>query len=130
MPDAVRYDIEHVSRYLYASSVRHSVMSLCMKPSDGSRQRLLRFDVTTVPPSSLNAETDGFGNTKHVLNIHREHTNLEIIARSTVETTPAAPLPDALGPAPARGMTSAHGQVPSRTGSSPVPAPSLGPFPL
>ena len=64
----------------------------------------------TVPPSSLNAETDGFGNTKHVLNIHREHTNLEIIARSTVETTPAAPLPDALGPG-------AWDDVRSRTGA-------------
>ena len=110
MPDAVRYDIEHVSRYLYPSPVRHSVMSLCMKPHDGSGQRLLSFDVTTVPPSSLNAETDGFGNTKHVLNIHREHTNLEIIARSTVETTPAAPLPDALGPG-------AWDDVRSRTGT-------------
>ena len=128
MPDANRYDIEHVSRYLYASSVRHSVMSLCMKPSDGSRQRLLCFDVTTVPPSSLNAETDGFGNTKHVLNIHREHTNLEIVASSTVETTPPRPCRTLL--APARGMTSAHGQGRSLTGSSPVPAPSLGPFPL
>ena len=110
MPDANRYDIEHVSRYLYSSPVRHSVMSLCMKPHDGSGQRLLSFDVTTVPPSSLNAETDGFGNTKHVLNIHREHTNLEIIARSTVETIPAAPLPDALGPG-------AWDDVRSRTGA-------------
>ena len=110
MPDAVRYDIEHVSRYLYSSPVRHSVMSLCMKPHDGSGQRLLHFDVTTVPPSSLNAETDGFGNTKHVLNIHREHTNLEIVASSTVETIPAAPLPDALGPG-------AWDDVRSRTGT-------------
>ena len=87
------------------------------------------FDITTVPPSSLNAETDGFGNTKHVLNIHREHTNLEIIARSTVETTPSrAPAKRSL--APARGMMSAHGRGPSPTGSSHAPAPSLGPFPL
>ena len=97
MPDSVRYDIEHVSHYLYSSPVRHSVMSLCVKPRDDSGQRLLGFDVRTRPSSSLNAETDGFGNTKHVLNIHREHSDLEIIARSTVETTHAAPLPNALG---------------------------------
>ena len=64
-------------------------MSLCVKPRDDSGQRLLGFEVRTRPSSSLNAETDGFGNTKHVLNIHREHSNLEIIARSTVETTHA-----------------------------------------
>ena len=96
MPDAVRYDIEHVSHYLYSSPVRHSVMSLCMRPRDGFGQRLLDFHIRTRPSSSLNAETDGFGNTKHVLNIHREHSTLEIIARSTVETTHAAPLPNAL----------------------------------
>ena len=111
MPDAVRYDIEHVSRYLYASSVRHSVMSLCMKPSDGSRQRLLRFDVTTVPPSSLNAETDGFGNTKHVLNIHREaHEPGDRSPVPPSKQPPAAPLPDALGPG-------AWDDVRSRTGA-------------
>ena len=110
MPDAVRYDIEHVSHYLYSSPVRHSVMSLCVKPRDGSGQRLLSFEVRTRPSSPLNAETDGFGNTKHVLNIHREHSNLEIIAHSTVETTHAAPLPNALG----RG---AWDEVRSRTAS-------------
>ena len=97
MPDATRYDIEHVSRYLYSSPVRHSVMSLCMRPRDAAGQRLLQFEIATSPRASLNAETDGFGNTKHVLNIHREHTNLEIIARSTVETTHSPSLPDSLG---------------------------------
>ena len=96
MPDSVRYVIEHVSRYVYSSPVRHSVMSLCMKPRDESGQRLFGFDIRTRPSTSLNAETDGFGNTKHVLNIHREHTNLEIVARSTVETTHSPSLPDTL----------------------------------
>ncbi len=98
MPGATRYDIEHVSRYLYSSPVRHSVMSLCMRPRDDSNQRLLQFDIATSPKASLNAEIDGFGNTKHVLNIHREHANLEIIARASVETVPADPLPGTLGP--------------------------------
>ncbi len=108
MQNSIRYDIEHVSHYLYSTPIRHSVMSLCMRPRDGSGQRLLSFEVGTRPSSSLNAETDGFGNMKHVLNIHREHTTLEIIARSTVETTHAAPLPNALG-------TGAWDEVRSRT---------------
>ena len=71
-------------------------MSLCLRPRDDSRQRLIHFEVETDPPSALNAENDCFGNTKHVLNIHREHEGLEVTARSTVETETAS-IPDSLG---------------------------------
>ena len=96
MRDPTLYEIEHVSRYLYSSPVRHCALSLCLKPRNDSQQRLLKFDVATVPTAPLNSETDSFGNTKHVLNIHHEHEALEITARSTVERKPAAPLPDSL----------------------------------
>ena len=92
------YEIEHVSRYLYASPVRRCVMSLCLKPWDDASQRLLRFEVSTLPPASMNSEMDSFGNTKHVLTILREHETLEITARSTVEIAPTDPPPDSLGP--------------------------------
>ena len=97
MRDTALYEIEHVSRYLYSSPVRHCVLSLCLKPRDDADQRLLRFDVATVPPAPLNSETDFFGNTKQVLNIHQEHEMLEITARSTVERMRAASLPDSMG---------------------------------
>ena len=93
-----RYEIEHVSRYFYDTPVRHSVMSLCLMPRDDGGQRLLQFSVSTDPLASMNSETDSFGNTKHVLNIHRQYQTLEIITHSTVETTPPAPLPASLGP--------------------------------
>ena len=91
------FEIEHVSRYVYTSPVRHCVMALCMKPRDDHGQRLLRFEASTAPHASLNDEVDGFGNTKHVLTIHRAHQVLEITTRSTVEATRCAPLLDALG---------------------------------
>ena len=91
------YEIEHVSRYRYTSPVRNCVMSLCLKPRDDSGQRLLHFEIVATPPAPLNGETDCFGNTKHVLNVHREHEALEITARSTVETAPATSLPGSLG---------------------------------
>ena len=97
MTGRTRYEIEHVSRYFYTAPVRDCVMTLCLKPRDDSRQRLLSFEAATVPESPLNSEQDCFGNTKHVLNIHREHDRLEIIAHSTIETAPAASLPDSLG---------------------------------
>ncbi len=96
MSRPTRYEIEHVSRYVYSSPVRHSVMTLCMRPRDDSGQRLLQFGIATSPKSFLNAETDGFGNTKHVLTLHREHEKLEITARATVEAIPPDPLPKAL----------------------------------
>ena len=92
-----RYEIQHLSRYVYAVMVRHCVMSLCLKPRGGYGQRLLRFEIETMPTASLNEEIDSFGNTKHVMSIHQEHGALEITARSTVETAPPTPLPDSLG---------------------------------
>ena len=91
MASTTRYEISHVSRCLYSSPVRGCVMSLCLKPRDEPRQRLLRFEIATNPLSSMNSETDCFGNTKHVLNIHREHEALEIVALSAIETVATAP---------------------------------------
>ena len=92
MNGTFRYDVEHVSRYDYTATVRHSVMALCMKPREDAGQALLRFRLATNPPAHVNAEADAFGNTVHVLNVHRDHRELEISARSTVETSRPAPL--------------------------------------
>lgn len=93
----MRYEIEHVSRYLYTAPVQRCVMTLCLQPRDDRGQRLLHFAVSTAPPTPLSYETDAFGNTKHVLNVHREHEVLEITTRCTVETAPSAALPASLG---------------------------------
>ncbi len=93
----MRYEIEHVSRYRYTAPVRRCVMSLCLRPRDDRGQRLLHFEIKTAPPASLSYETDAFGNTKHVLNVHREHEVLEVTTHCTVETAPAAALPGSLG---------------------------------
>ena len=87
------YEIEHISRYLYTTPVRHGVLSLCLKPREDAGQRLLSFDIATSPPAPLNSETDVFGNTKQIVNIHREHRALEIVSRSAVERTPPGPPP-------------------------------------
>ena len=92
----MRYEIEHVSRYLYTAPVQHCVMALCLQPRDDRGQRLLHFEVSTVPLAPLSYETDAFGNTKHVLNVHREHEVLEVATRCTVETALPAALPASL----------------------------------
>ena len=98
MVGLIRYEIQHVSRYFYDGHVRNSVMALCLMPRDDSGQRLRSFSITTNPPSSMNTEMDSFGNTKHVLNIHRGHETLELVTRASVETSPSRPLPVSLGP--------------------------------
>ena len=98
MSDPVLYHIEHVSRYTYSSPIRHCMLSLCLKPRSDARQRLLAFDLATAPPAAFNSETDIFGNTKHILNVHGEHASLELVTRSTVERERPSQLPDSLGP--------------------------------
>ena len=97
MTGVVRYEIEHVSRYHYTASVRQCVMLLCLKPREDQGQQLLHFEIETQPAACLNREEDCFGNTRHVLDIHRSHQVLEITARSTVEAAPPLPLPARLG---------------------------------
>ncbi len=91
-----RLEIQHSSRYLYNGPVSRSVMRLCLKPLDDAKQRLLRFSVQTNPPAPLSQETDYFGNSKHVLTLHRVHNSLEISSDSAVETSPAPALPSSL----------------------------------
>lgn len=97
MNASVRYEIEHLSRYRYERPVRNCVMAVCLRPQDDERQHLMRFDLTTDPPAPHNAEMDGFGNVRHVLNIHREHSSLAIAAHSIVVMLPADGPPDLVG---------------------------------
>ena len=97
MAGAVRYAIEHVSRYHYASLVRRCTMLLCLEPRGDRGQRLLHFGIETRPPGGLSRERDGFGNLRHVLDVHAPHRVLEITTRSTVESAPAPVLPGRLG---------------------------------
>ena len=93
MTGAVRYAIEHISRYSYTAPVQQCVMLLCLEPRQDRGQRLLDFEIETSPPANLSRETDCFGNTRHLLDLHQTHQILEITTRSTVEVASAPPLP-------------------------------------
>ncbi len=94
----VRYQIEHVSRYTYTADAEQCVMLLCLEPRQDRRQRLIDFEIETQPPAHLNCETDCFGNTRHLLDLHQTHQILTITTRCTVETVAAPPLPGRLPP--------------------------------
>jgi len=97
MAGALRHEIEHVSRYRYESDARRCTMLLCLEPRADRGQRLLDFTIETRPRGGLSRERDGFGNVRHMLDVHEAHRALEITARSTVESAPAPALPRRLG---------------------------------
>ena len=129
---SARYRIEHVSRFVYSEPVRRCTMSLCLQPLQAPGQRLVDFSVRTTPPARLTTETDPFGNTRHVLTLHRDHHLLEVVSTSEVEMDPPPPLPDRLGVSTwdeVRGM-GADPRWWDFTGPSPLarPSPTLAEF--
>lgn len=98
MTDLVRYNIEHVSRYVYETPAARSVMWLCLEPRSDFDQTLRNFDAQTDPHATLSEESDSFGNNKHVITINFRHESLVITTRSEVDTVTGARLPTALGP--------------------------------
>lgn len=89
-------EIKHLTRYHYARPIRESVMELWMQPQKGTGQRLLSFDLELDPPAQLFSYTDSFGNAVYHFDVPQPHDQLEIIARSTVETSVPSPFPEAL----------------------------------
>lgn len=92
------YRIEHISRFMYSAPVRKCIMSLCLRPLDSDRQKLLHFSVDTTPPAGFTTETDSFGNVRHVLTLHRDHDVLEVVSNSDVEVCQPTVLPESPGP--------------------------------
>ena len=130
--DSWRYRIEHVSRFVYSQPVRRCTMSLCLRPLRSPGQRLVDFSVETNPAARLTTETDPFGNIRHVLTLHRDHSMLEVVSTSEVEMAPPPALPQRLG-AGAWDEVRAMGADPrwwDFTGSSPLahPSPALTEF--
>ncbi len=98
MTDLVRYNIEHISRYVYEKPAARCVMWLCLEPRNDFDQSLRSFEAQTNPHATLSAESDSFSNNKHVITINFKHEDLEITTRSEVDTVTGARLPTALEP--------------------------------
>ena len=92
----VRYNIEHISCYRYTVPAQSCVMTLCLQPRDDRGQSLHGFEIRTEPAAALNAQTDYYGNTHHVFNLHQEHDALRIVMHSDVCSAVPDPLPLAL----------------------------------
>ena len=72
MTDLIRYNIEHVSRYVYETPAARSVMWLCLEPRNDFDQTVRNFEAQTKPHATLSEESDSFGNNKT-----RHHSQLQ-----------------------------------------------------
>ncbi len=123
----MRYQIEHISRYIYSTPVQRCAMSLCLEPSTDSDQRLIDFRVSTTPEASLIEEMDVFGNTKHSFTINRMHETLEVVAHSTIDKAPSSTPSSPLGAGAWEEVRSWAGDYPSWQFMQPTPLTSPSP---
>jgi transglutaminase-like putative cysteine protease len=89
-------EVRHVTHYHYAAAVRESVMELWMQPQKSATQRVLSFELEVEPAAQLFSYPDSFGNAVYHFDVPQPHQQLQIVARSTLETQEATATPTAL----------------------------------
>ncbi|HEY5072141.1 MAG TPA: transglutaminase family protein [Caulobacteraceae bacterium] len=90
------FDIRHRTGYKYEAPVRESVMEVWVQPRRSLSQRLTRFALELDPAAQLFSYADFFGNAVYHFDVPQPHTSLTIQSVASVETDPAAPVPEAL----------------------------------
>ena len=123
----MRYQIEHISRYIYSTPVQRCAMSLCLEPCTDADQRCIDFRVSTDPDATLIEEVDVFGNSKHSFTINRMHETLEVVAHSTVDKAPSGIPSSHLGPGAWEEVRSWSGDYSSWEFIQPTPLTSPSP---
>ena len=80
------YDVKHVTRYTYATTVELTTGVMRLTPLSGNGQVLERICLSTDPPCLPSTERlDAFGNKVNSLRIEKPHRTLSITARSRVQ---------------------------------------------
>ena len=95
------YQVEHQTRYVYGFPVDTSRHMACLRPRELPYQHVRSHALAIVPePSEVNEQADYFGNTVYRFQLLRQHTELAVNSRSTVEVFPRAATvsPDASPP--------------------------------
>ena len=90
------YIIRHRMTFKYAEPARDSVMTLYVCPIRDRTQVIREFAVTADPDGPVFDFIDAFGNTGYFLDRDREHGQLTVEVRSTVEVGPLPPTPERL----------------------------------
>lgn len=95
---SLRYVVRHVTRFVYSSPVRETLMELRMQPRSEDRQICLSFELTVEPPAQVQSFRDYQGNIVHNFDIPRPISELCITALSRLQVQEPEPPPSALSP--------------------------------
>lgn len=89
---AMKFEVSHRTTYTYRAPVAQSHHMLHLKPRSTPMQTLTTHSLLIEPAPVSHVEiTDVFGNSASLLRIDEEHSEFNVLARSTI-TTVAAPL--------------------------------------
>jgi transglutaminase-like putative cysteine protease len=81
--------VQHDTVYDYRSAVETAQHTAHLQPRDTALQRVLGFELQVSPtPDSLRHGQDAFGNPQAWWTLAQAHTQLRVVARSTVQTAP------------------------------------------
>lgn len=78
------FDIVHETRYIYSAPVRESVMELWLQPAELPKQRLVSFQIATLPRARMFRYRDWLGNMVYHFDVPQPHTELVIKSLATV----------------------------------------------
>jgi len=84
----MRLRVFHQTTFAYASAVAESHNEVRLKPANRDTQQLLSWKLTTQPVAKVFELNDFYLNQIHAFDIHPPHTELVVVAESTVATTP------------------------------------------
>ncbi|WP_298015328.1 transglutaminase family protein [uncultured Aquabacterium sp.] len=81
-----RLSVEHETLYTYASPVEQAQHIACLRPLTDAGQTLEAFDMTVSPsPSQHSVHRDSHDNSRACFALHAPHSELRVVARSTVQ---------------------------------------------
>ncbi|MFN8026043.1 MAG: transglutaminase family protein [Acidimicrobiia bacterium] len=86
-----RMRVKHTTRYHYEAPVHASYNEARISPLDTPSQFTLEHRVEVQPAANLFRYRDYWGTRVHAFDLHQEHTELEIVGTSLVETAERTP---------------------------------------
>jgi transglutaminase-like putative cysteine protease len=79
------YSVRHTTTFRYQPAVRESVMEVRLQPRSEAQQRCLSFQLDVRPAANIMQYTDFTGNMVHHFDIAGRHSEVRVIAQSTVD---------------------------------------------
>jgi transglutaminase-like putative cysteine protease len=91
----MRLRVRHTSSFEYEAPVHASYNEARISPIDTASQFTLEHRVEVTPPANLYRYRDYWGTRVHAFDLHEEHTTLQVVGSSVVETAEHTPSLDA-----------------------------------